>query len=152
MREVRVKVNGRDYVREVEPRMLLVHFLREDLNLTGTMVGCNTSNCGACTVLLDGQSVKSCTLFAVQADGHEITTVQGLQTNGEWHPMQTAFHEQHALQCGFCTPGMIMAGISLIEERGRELDEETIRHGLEGNFCRCTGYHNIAKAIQEAAR
>ena len=114
MREVRVKVNGRDYEREVEPRILLVHFLREELNLTGTMVGCNTSNCGACTVLMDGESVKSCTMFAVQADGREITTVQGLAENGSWHPMQTAFHEQHGLQCGYCTPGMIMASISLL--------------------------------------
>ena len=150
MRKVQVKVNGREYEREVEPRMLLVHFLREDLNLTGTMVGCNTSNCGACTVLLNGESVKSCTLFAVQADGHEITTVQGLQTNGDWHPMQTAFHENHALQCGYCTPGMILASVSYLKENPNP-NEEDIREALEGNYCRCTGYENIVKAVQQAA-
>jgi aerobic carbon-monoxide dehydrogenase small subunit len=150
LREVRVKVNGREYEREVEPRMLLVHFLREDLNLTGTMVGCNTSNCGACTVLMDGESVKSCTMFAVQADGREITTVQGLAENGNWHPMQTAFHEQHGLQCGYCTPGMIMASVSLLQESPNPTEEE-IREGLEGNYCRCTGYENIIKAVQQAA-
>ena len=150
MREVRVKVNGRDYEREVEPRMLLVHFLREELNLTGTMVGCNTSNCGACTVLVDGESIKSCTVFAVQADGREITTVQGLAENGSWHPMQTAFHEQHGLQCGYCTPGMIMASVSLLQENPNPTEEE-IREGLEGNYCRCTGYENIIKAVQQAA-
>ena len=138
------------YEHEVEPRLLLVHYLREVLNLTGTMVGCNTSNCGACTVLMDGQSVKSCTLFAVQANGREITTGQGLAENGDWHPMQTAFHEQHALQCGYCTPGMIMASVSLIEENPTP-DEEEIREALEGNYCRCTGYENIIKAIQQAA-
>jgi aerobic carbon-monoxide dehydrogenase small subunit len=150
LREVRVKVNGREYEREVEPRILLVHFLREELNLTGTMVGCNTSNCGACTVLMDGESVKSCTMFAVQADGHEITTVQGLAENGSWHPMQTAFHEQHGLQCGYCTPGMIMASVSLLQENPDPTEEE-IREGLEGNYCRCTGYENIIKAVQQAA-
>jgi aerobic carbon-monoxide dehydrogenase small subunit len=151
LREVRVKVNGSEYEREVEPRLLLVHFLREELNLTGTMVGCNTSNCGACTVLMDGESVKSCTMFAVQADGREITTVQGLAENGNWHPMQAAFHETHALQCGYCTPGMIMASISLLEENPDPTEEE-IREGLEGNYCRCTGYENIVKAVQLAAQ
>ena len=150
MRKIQVSVNGVTYEHEVEPRLLLVHYLREGLNLTGTMVGCNTSNCGACTVLLDGESVKSCTLFAVQADGHEITTVQGLQTDGEWHPMQTAFHEQHALQCGYCTPGMILASVSYLKENPNP-SEEDIREALEGNYCRCTGYENIVKAVQQAA-
>ena len=150
MRRIQVNVNGTTYEHEVEPRLLLVHYLREGLNLTGTMVGCNTSNCGACTVLLDGQSVKSCTLFAVQADGHEITTVQGLQTNGEWHPMQTAFHENHGLQCGYCTPGMILASVSYLKENPNP-NEEEIREALEGNYCRCTGYENIVKAVQQAA-
>ncbi|HEV2743912.1 MAG TPA: (2Fe-2S)-binding protein [Rubrobacter sp.] len=150
MRRIKVNVNGGTYEHEVEPRLLLVHYLREGLNLTGTMVGCNTSNCGACTVLMDGESVKSCTLFAVQADGHEITTVQGLQTNGDWHPMQTAFHENHALQCGYCTPGMILASVSYLKENPNP-SEEDIREALEGNYCRCTGYENIVKAVQQAA-
>ena len=150
MRRIKVNVNGVTYEHEVEPRLLLVHYLREGLNLTGTMVGCNTSNCGACTVLLNGESVKSCTLFAVQADGHEITTVQGLQTNGDWHPMQTAFHENHALQCGYCTPGMILASVSYLKENPNP-NEEDIREALEGNYCRCTGYENIVKAVQQAA-
>jgi len=150
VRRIQVKVDGREYEREVEPRLLLVHFLREDLNLTGTVVGCNTSNCGACTVLLDGESVKSCTAFAVQADGHEITTVQGLAENGNWHPMQTAFHENHALQCGYCTPGMIMASVSFLKENPNPSEHE-IREALEGNYCRCTGYENIVKAVQQAA-
>jgi carbon-monoxide dehydrogenase small subunit len=150
VRRIQVNVNGVAYEHEVEPRLLLVHYLREGLNLTGTMVGCNTSNCGACTVLLNGESVKSCTLFAVQADGHEITTVQGLQTNGDWHPMQTAFHENHALQCGYCTPGMILASVSYLKENPNP-NEEDIREALEGNYCRCTGYENIVKAVQQAA-
>jgi carbon-monoxide dehydrogenase small subunit len=150
VRRMQVNVNGVTYEHEVEPRLLLVHYLREGLNLTGTMVGCNTSNCGACTVLLNGESVKSCTLFAVQADGHEITTVQGLQTNGDWHPMQTAFHENHALQCGYCTPGMILASVSYLKENPNP-NEEDIREALEGNYCRCTGYENIVKAVQQAA-
>jgi aerobic carbon-monoxide dehydrogenase small subunit len=150
VRRIKVSVNGVAYEHEVEPRLLLVHYLREGLNLTGTMVGCNTSNCGACTVLLNGESVKSCTLFAVQADGHEITTVQGLQTNGDWHPMQTAFHENHALQCGYCTPGMILASVSYLKENPNP-NEEDIREALEGNYCRCTGYENIVKAVQQAA-
>ena len=150
MRRIQVNVNGVTYEHEVEPRLLLVHYLREGLNLTGTMVGCNTSNCGACTVLLNGESVKSCTLFAVQADGQEITTVQGLQTNGDWHPMQTALHENHTLQCGYCTPGMILASVSYLKENPNP-NEEDIREALEGNYCRCTGYENIVKAVQQAA-
>ena len=150
MRRIQVTVNGVARENEVEPRLLLVHYLREVLNLTGTMVGCNTSNCGACTVLLDGESVKSCTMFAVQAEGREITTVQGLQTNGDWHPMQTAFHENHALQCGYCTPGMIIASVSYLKENPNPSEEE-IREALEGNYCRCTGYENIVKAVQQAA-
>jgi len=150
LRRIQVRVNGSTYEHEVEPRLLLVHYLREVLNLTGTMVGCNTSNCGACTVLMEGESVKSCTVFAVQADGHEITTVQGLAENGNWHPMQTAFHEKHALQCGYCTPGMIMASVSLLNEKS-DPSEEEIREALEGNYCRCTGYENIIKAVQQAA-
>jgi carbon-monoxide dehydrogenase small subunit len=150
VRRIQVQVNGVARENEVEPRLLLVHYLREVLNLTGTMVGCNTSNCGACTVLLDGESVKSCTMFAVQAEGREITTVQGLQTNGDWHPMQTAFHENHALQCGYCTPGMILASVSYLKENPNPSEEE-IREALEGNYCRCTGYENIVKAVQQAA-
>ena len=151
MRRIQVKVDGVVHEHEVESRLLLVYYLREVLNLTGTMVGCNTSNCGACTVLMDGESVKSCTIFAVQADGHEITTVQGLAENGLWHPMQQAFHEMHALQCGYCTPGMIVASVSLLEENP-DPSEEEIREALEGNYCRCTGYENIVKAVQLAAR
>jgi carbon-monoxide dehydrogenase small subunit len=151
VRGIQTRVNGRDYEHEVEPRMLLVHYLRERLNLTGTMVGCNTSNCGACTVLVDGESVKSCTMFAVQASGREITTVQGIATNGDWHPMQTAFHENHGLQCGYCTPGMIMASISMLQENPSPTEPE-IREALEGNYCRCTGYENIVKAVQQVAQ
>ena len=150
MRRIQVKVDGATYEHEVEPRLLLVHYLREILDLTGTTVGCNTSNCGACTVLMDGESVKSCTVFAVQADGHEITTVQGLAEDGKWHPMQSAFHEMHALQCGYCTPGMIMVSVSLLKENP-DPNEEEIREALEGNYCRCTGYENIIKAVQQAA-
>ena len=150
MRRIQVRVNGDTHEHEVEPRLLLVHYLREILDLTGTTVGCNTSNCGACTVLMDGESVKSCTVFAVQADGHEITTVQGLAEDGKWHPMQSAFHEMHALQCGYCTPGMIMASVSLLKENP-DPNEEEIREALEGNYCRCTGYENIIKAVQQAA-
>lgn len=150
MRRIRVKVDGVTHEHEVEPRLLLVHYLREVLNLTGTVMGCNTSNCGACTVLMDGESVKSCTVFAVQADGHEITTVQGLAEDGQWHPIQTAFHENHALQCGYCTPGMMIASVSLLEENP-DPSEEEIREALEGNYCRCTGYENIVKAVQQAA-
>ncbi|MDP9235526.1 MAG: (2Fe-2S)-binding protein [Actinomycetota bacterium] len=135
---------------EVEPRQLLVYFLREQVGLTGTNVGCDTSTCGSCTVMLDGKAVKSCTVLAVQADGAEITTIEGLATDGEMHPLQKAFHNTHALQCGYCTPGMIMASLDLIQSNG-ELTEDAIRSGLEGNLCRCTGYQNIVKAIQEAA-
>ncbi len=150
MRRIQVEVNGVTYEHEVEPRLLLVHYLREVLNLTGTMVGCNTSNCGACTVLMNGESVKSCTLLAVQADGQEIVNVQGLAENGEWHPLQKAFHENHGLQCGYCTPGMIMASVSMLAENS-DPSEEEIRESLEGNYCRCTGYENIIKSVQQAA-
>jgi aerobic carbon-monoxide dehydrogenase small subunit len=150
VRRVAVTVNGVRREAEVEPRELLVYFLREHLGLTGTNVGCDTTTCGACTVLLDGKSVKSCTLLAVQADEREVTTIEGLTTNGELHPLQRAFHEHHGLQCGYCTPGMIMAALSLLKEND-ELTEDEIRAGLEGNMCRCTGYQNIVKAIQSAA-
>jgi carbon-monoxide dehydrogenase small subunit len=146
-----VTVNGRRHEAEVEPRQLLVYFLREQLRLTGTNVGCDTSSCGACTVLLDGESVKSCTLLAVQADGHEITTIEGLaEDDGTFHPVQQAFHEQHALQCGFCTPGMVMAAVSFLQENPSPTEEE-VRLGLEGNLCRCTGYHNIVRAVLAAS-
>jgi aerobic carbon-monoxide dehydrogenase small subunit len=150
MRRVEVTVNGVRREADVEPRQLLVYFLREQLGLTGTNVGCDTTTCGACTVVLDGKSVKSCALLAVQADGREVTTIEGLQQDGELHVLQRAFHEHHALQCGYCTPGMIMAALGLIQDDG-ELTEESIRLGLEGNMCRCTGYHNIVKAVQAAA-
>jgi len=148
---ITVEVDDMTYTDVVEPRMLLVQYLRERLGKTGTLVGCDTTNCGACTVHLDGQSVKSCTMFAVQADGHAVTTIEGLAQGGELHPMQKAFHEKHALQCGFCTPGMIMQSIDLIKEHP-DPDEHTVRDGLEGNLCRCTGYQNIVAAVQEAAR
>ncbi|MBC7597325.1 MAG: (2Fe-2S)-binding protein [Kineosporiaceae bacterium] len=148
---ITVNVDKVDYTDDVEPRMLLVQYLRESLGKTGTLIGCDTSNCGACTVHLDGMSVKSCTMFAVQADGHEVTTIEGLAENGELHPMQAAFHECHALQCGFCTPGMIMQSIDLLKEHP-DPDEKTVREGLEGNLCRCTGYQNIVKAVQTAAK
>ncbi|HET7385784.1 MAG TPA: (2Fe-2S)-binding protein [Nocardioidaceae bacterium] len=150
MTKIEVTVDGARYSDDVEPRTLLVHYLRENLGKTGTVVGCDTSNCGACTVHLDGQSVKSCNMLAVQADGHEITTIEGLETNGTLHPMQEAFHECHALQCGYCTPGMIMQSIDLLNDNPHPSEDE-IRHGLEGNLCRCTGYHNIVKAVQQAA-
>jgi len=145
---VKITVNGTEHDADIEPRTLLVYFLREQLGLTGTNVGCDTSSCGACTVLLDGESVKSCTLFAVQADGASVTTIEGL---GGEHPMQKAFHEHHALQCGYCTPGFIMAAISLLDEHP-DPSEDEIRLGLEGNLCRCTGYHNIVKAVRAAAQ
>jgi carbon-monoxide dehydrogenase small subunit len=145
-----MSVNGESCSAEVEPRQLLVFFLREQLGLTGTVVGCDTSSCGACTVLMDGESVKSCTVLAVQAEGHEVTTIEGLGQNGDFHPVQRAFHEQHGLQCGYCTPGMVMATISLLAESPSPSDEE-IRHALEGNLCRCTGYVNIVKAVKAAA-
>ena len=147
---VTITVNGELRTAEVEPRTLLVHLLREHLNLTGTHVGCDTSNCGACTVWLDGDAVKSCTLLAVQADGREVTTIEGISENGELHPMQRAFHEHHALQCGYCTPGMVMTAIKLLEANPAPTDEE-IRHGLEGTLCRCTGYENIVAAVRAAS-
>ncbi|OGK81670.1 MAG: carbon monoxide dehydrogenase [Candidatus Rokubacteria bacterium GWC2_70_16] len=143
-------INGVSYSHEVEPRMLLVHFIRELAGLTGTHVGCDTSQCGACTIELDGMAVKSCTLLAVQADGATITTIEGLATDGQLHPIQEAFWEKHGLQCGFCTPGMIMSAAQLLQ-RYPNPSEAEIRHQLEGNLCRCTGYHNIVKAIQYAA-
>jgi carbon-monoxide dehydrogenase small subunit len=151
MAKVTVRVDGTTYSDDVEPRMLLVHYLRERLGKTGTVVGCDTSNCGACTVHLDGRSVKSCTMFAVQADGREVTTIEGLAQDGRLHPMQQAFHEQHALQCGYCTPGMIMQSIDLLRDNPSP-DEEQVRDGLEGNLCRCTGYQNIVKAVLSAAQ
>ena len=150
MREIALTVNGERRELEVEPRELLVFVLRERLALTGTTVGCDTSSCGACTVLLDGESVKSCTLFGVQADGREVTTIEGLAQNGALHPVQEAFHAQHGLQCGYCTPGMVMATVSLLAEHPQPSEEE-IRLALEGNLCRCTGYQNIVKAVQAAA-
>ncbi len=147
---ITVNVDGVSYTDEVEPRMLLVHYLRERLGKTGTVVGCDTSNCGACTVHLDGHSVKSCSVFAVQTDRHEVTTIEGLARDGQLHPVQKAFHENHALQCGFCTPGMIMQSLDLIADHP-DPDEETVRKGLEGNLCRCTGYQNIVKAVRAAA-
>jgi carbon-monoxide dehydrogenase small subunit len=147
---VSITVNGEQQSAEVEPRLLLVHFLRDKLGLTGTHVGCDTSNCGACTVHLDGDAVKSCTVLAVQADGHDVTTIEGLARGDELHPMQQAFHENHALQCGFCTPGMIMQSIDLLKENPSPSEDE-VREGLEGNLCRCTGYQNIVKAVLSVA-
>jgi aerobic-type carbon monoxide dehydrogenase small subunit (CoxS/CutS family) len=147
--KVSIAVNGESTEHDVEPRVLLVHYLREVVGLTGTNVGCDTSSCGACTVHLDGEAVKSCTVLAVQADGHAVTTIEGLAHDGELHPMQEAFRQNHGLQCGFCTPGMVMAATSLITE-GRVTDERSVREGLEGNLCRCTGYHNIVQAVLAA--
>ena len=147
---VQINVNGTTHDTEVEPRLLLVHYLRDTLGLTGTHVGCETSLCGACTVAFDGQAVKSCTMFAVQADGAEITTIEGLAKNGELHPVQEGFWERHGLQCGYCTPGMIMAAAQLLE-RNPQPTHEQIRHGLEGNLCRCTGYQHIVEAVEYAA-
>ncbi|MEY3389616.1 MAG: hypothetical protein RLZ74_1222 [Actinomycetota bacterium] len=149
--KIEVTVNGVPHAEDVEPRTLLVHFIREHLQLTGTNVGCDTSSCGACTVHLDGEAVKSCTILAVQADGASVTTIEGIGTNGEMHPMQRAFMENHGLQCGFCTPGMVMAAISLLKENPQP-SEEDVRIGLEGNLCRCTGYHNIVKSVLAAAK
>ena len=149
-RTVSVEVNGRRYERSVEPRLLLVHFLRDVLGLTGTNVGCQTSLCGACTVLIDGRAVKSCTKLAVQADGRSVTTVEGLAGDGRLHPLQEAFRDQHALQCGYCTPGFLMAAKSLLDDNPNPSEAE-IRKGLKGNICRCTGYHNIVRAVQQAA-
>jgi carbon-monoxide dehydrogenase small subunit len=148
---VQLKVNGEQHDLEVEPRLLLVHLLREKLGLTGTHVGCDTSNCGACTVHLNGQAVKSCTVLAVQAEGAEITTIEGLGSEDALHPMQDSFWTNHGLQCGYCTPGMIMAATDLLQ-RNPNPSEEEVRHALEGNLCRCTGYHNIVKAVLEAAK
>ena len=150
MRHVALTVNGVGHELELEPRELLVYVLRDRLRLTGTNVGSDTSSCGSCTVLVDGESVKSCTMLGVQADGTEITTIEGLATDGELHPVQQAFHDHHALQCGYCTPGMVMAAVSLIDH-GQATSEAAIREGLEGNLCRCTGYHNIVVAVQAAA-
>jgi carbon-monoxide dehydrogenase small subunit len=148
---ISVKIDGVRYDDDVEPRLLLVHYLREQAGRTGTPVGCDTSNCGACTVLLNGRSVKSCSVLAVQADGAEVTTIQGLASDsGELHPLQRAFHEEHALQCGYCTPGMIMAAVDLLSENPHPTEEE-VRDGLEGNLCRCTGYQNIVRAVRRAA-
>ncbi len=149
--KIEVTVNGVPHAEDVEPRTLLVHFIREHLQLTGTNVGCDTSSCGACTVHLDGEAVKICTILAVQADGASVTTIEGIGTNGEMHPMQRAFMENHGLQCGFCTPGMVMAAISLLKENPQP-SEEDVRIGLEGNLCRCTGYHNIVKSVLAAAK
>ena len=148
--EVSMTVNGRTASADVEPRTLLVDFIRDHLNLTGTNVGCDTSQCGACTVHMDGMAVKSCTVLAVQAEGSEVTTIEGLASNGQLHPMQQAFWDAHGLQCGFCTPGMIMASVKLAEDNPGINDDE-VRHGLEGNFCRCTGYQNIVEAVQAGA-
>ena len=149
MTQVSIKVNGKMRKAPVEPRTLLVHFLREQLNLTGTHVGCDTSQCGACTVLIDGRSAKSCTIFAVQAEGSEVMTIEGLAKDGELHPLQTGFWEEHGLQCGYCTPGMIMSGVNLLGENPNPSERE-IREGLNGNFCRCTGYQHIVNAVQNA--
>ena len=151
MTQVSITVNGRLRKAQVEPRTLLVHFLREQLNLTGTHVGCDTSQCGACTVLVDGRSAKSCTMFAVQVDGSDVTTIEGLAKDGQLHPLQNGFWEEHGLQCGYCTPGMIIAAAQLLE-RNPEPGEAEIRHGLEGNLCRCTGYQHIVEAVRYAAQ
>jgi aerobic carbon-monoxide dehydrogenase small subunit len=150
MTRIALTVNGTVSEADVEPRLLLAYFLRDRLGLKGTNIGCDTTSCGACTVLIDGESVKSCTVFAVQADGSGVTTIEGLATDGELHPVQQAFHEQHALQCGYCTPGFVMATVSLLKENPDPTETE-IREGLEGNLCRCTGYHNIVRAVQAAA-
>jgi carbon-monoxide dehydrogenase small subunit len=149
--KIKVTVNGVARQAEVEPRVLLVHYLRDYLRLTGTHVGCDTSQCGSCTVLVDGISTKACTMFAVQADGREITTIEGLAKNGSLHPLQEAFREEHGLQCGFCTPGVIMSAYDLLQHNSKPTEDE-IRHALEGNYCRCTGYHNIVKAVQKATK
>ena len=148
--QVELTVNGQRRSDDVEPRLLLVHYLREVCGLRAANVGCDTTSCGACTVLLDGESVKSCTVLAAQASGHEVTTLEGLATNGEMHPVQRAFHTEHGLQCGFCTPGMVMAIVSLLKESPHPTEEQ-VRNGLEGNLCRCTGYHNIVRAALAAA-
>ncbi|SOE16685.1 carbon-monoxide dehydrogenase small subunit [Hoeflea halophila] len=151
MANVSMTVNGRSVSGQCEDRTLLVQFIRENLGLTGTHVGCDTSQCGACVVHVDGKAVKSCTMLAAQADGSEVVTIEGLASGGELHPVQAAFREHHGLQCGFCTPGMIMSAVDMIERHGGQLDEKTVRAELEGNICRCTGYHNIVKAVLDAA-
>ena len=148
--QIQVTINGKAYEADVEARLLLVHFLREKLNMTGTHIGCDTTSCGVCTVLFNGQPVKSCTVLAVQANGAEVRTVEGLAQNGKLHPVQEAFHEKHGLQCGYCTPGMLMTSVALLERNPHPTEDE-IRHGLSGNLCRCTGYTNIVKAVQYAA-
>ena len=150
MAQVSITVNGKVRKANVEPRLLLAHFLRDQLNLTGTHIGCDTSQCGACTVLVDGRSVKSCTMFAVQADGSQVTTVEGLARDGKLHPLQEGFWEEHGLQCGYCTPGMIMSAVNLLNENPKP-SEQQIREGIAGNFCRCTGYQHIVNAVQYAA-
>ncbi len=152
MSNVTITVNGKSVSREVEDRTLLVQFLRENLRLTGTHVGCDTSQCGACVVHMDGQAVKACTVLALQCEGAEVMTIEGLANGSELHPMQAAFREHHGLQCGFCTPGMIMTAVDLVARKGNSLDEHTIRTELEGNLCRCTGYHNIVKAVLDATK
>ena len=152
MLTVNMNVNGKPVSGEIENRTLLVQFLRENLRLTGTHVGCDTSQCGACVVLVNGVSVKSCTILAAQADGAEIITIEGLANNGELHPMQQAFMDNHGLQCGFCTPGMVMSAVDIVNRNGSDVDELTVRKELEGNICRCTGYHNIVKAVQAGAK
>jgi carbon-monoxide dehydrogenase small subunit len=151
MATVTMTVNGKPASGEIDPRMLLVQYLREDLRLTGTHVGCDTSQCGACVVHMDGKAIKACTILALQCDGAEITTIEGLANGGELHPMQAAFREHHGLQCGFCTPGMIMSAVDMVNRLGTSLDDHTIREELEGNLCRCTGYHNIVKSIAAGA-
>ena len=148
---IKAKVNGVEHALEVEPRMLLVHFIRETLKLTGTHIGCDTSHCGACTVVMDGRAIKSCTAFAVQADGRDITTVEGLEQDGKLHPLQDGFFQEHGLQCGYCTPGMLMTGFAFLGAKNDPTDDE-IRHAISGNLCRCTGYVNIVKAYQYAAQ
>ncbi|SUZ88629.1 uncharacterized protein METZ01_LOCUS41483 [marine metagenome] len=152
MLTVNMNVNGKPVSGEIENRTLLVQFLRENLRLTGTHVGCDTSQCGACVVHVDGVSVKSCTILAAQVDGAEVLTIEGLANNGEMHPMQQAFMDNHGLQCGFCTPGMVMSAVDIVNRNGSDLDEPTVRKELEGNICRCTGYHNIVKAVQAGAK
>jgi aerobic carbon-monoxide dehydrogenase small subunit len=152
MVQVAMTVNGKAVSANVDPRTLLVQFLRENLRLTGTHVGCDTSQCGACVVHLDGKAIKSCTMLAVSCDGAQVTTIEGLASGGKLHPMQQAFQDNHGLQCGYCTPGMIMTAVDLVKRKGNNLDETTIRHELEGNICRCTGYHNIVKSIAQGAR
>ena len=148
---VTIMVNGSAYTREIEARTLLVHFIREELSLTGTHIGCDTTSCGACTVLMDGRAVKSCTVFAATANGKSIETIESVAQNGQMHPLQAGFWEKHGLQCGYCTPGMIMAAVDMVNRKGTQLDERTIREELEGNICRCTGYHNIVKAVAAGA-